>query len=570
MTMLQPAFHKLEARREQMFPTMGQADIDRLRRFGEPKFYKKGTRILRAGEIAPGLILVLSGKMEIIQGLGTGHREVIVTHAPGEFAGELAQLSSRPSLVDGEAVEDVQALVIPSARLRDLLVQEADLGERIMRALILRRVGLLQSGAAGPIIIGRATHPDVLRLQGFLTRNGVPHRAPDPDSDTCAKTLVERFNIDVLYLPIVLCPNGKLLRNPDETALARCLGLVGPIDSTKIYDVAIVGAGPAGLAVAVYAASEGLMAIVLDCRAFGGQAGASARIENYLGFPTGISGLALMARAYTQAQKFGAETVIPEEAHELGHELGNQSIENGGNYILKIGGDETLHTRAVVIASGARYRRLDVPNLGEFEGSSVHYWASPLEANLCRDQEVALVGAGNSAGQAAVYLASHAKKVWMLVRREGLEATMSRYLVERIKAQPNIELLTRCEVTALEGGQGKLEAIRWRRGADNAEATLRIHHLFLFIGADPNTDWLAQCDVTLDEKGFVRTGENSGEKRHPLETSRPGVFAIGDVRSGSVKRVAAAVGEGAQVVAALHAYLANTGSQDRPSAAKSA
>ncbi|HEY5226548.1 MAG TPA: NAD(P)/FAD-dependent oxidoreductase, partial [Methylovirgula sp.] len=410
-------------------------------------------------------------------------------------------------------------------------------------------------------------HPDVLRLQGFLTRNGVPHRALDPDSDTCAKTLVERFSIDVLYLPIVLCPNGKLLRNPDETALARCLGLVGPIDSTKIYDVAIVGAGPAGLAAAVYAASEGLTAIVLDCRAFGGQAGASARIENYLGFPTGISGLALMARAYNQAQKFGAETVIPEEAHALG----NETIENGGNYILKIGGDGTLHARAVVIASGARYRRLDVPNLGEFEGSSVHYWASPLEANLCRDEEVALVGAGNSAGQAAVYLASHVKKVWMLVRREGLEATMSRYLVERIKAQPNIELLTRCKVTALEGGQGKLEAIRWRGGADNVEATLRIHHLFLFIGADPNTDWLAQCDVALDAKGFARTGDSSGEKRHPLETSRPGVFAIGDVRAGSVKRVAAAVGEGAQVVAAIHAYLTrDTELRDQPSPAKSA
>ncbi len=552
--MLQPARRMLESRWEQMSPTMGQADIDRVRRFGEPKYYKKGERPLRAGEVAPGLILILSGKVEITQGFGTEQREVIVTHQAGKFAGELAQLSSRPSLVDGEAVEDVQALVIPSARLRDLLVQEADLGERIMRALILRRVGLLESGAAGPIIIGPANHSDVLRLQGFLARNGQPHRVLDSDSDSCAKTLIERFNIDVLYLPIVLCPNGKLLRNPTENELARCIGLVEPIDSTKIYDVAIVGAGPAGLAAAVYAASEGLEVIVLDCRAFGGQAGASARIENYLGFPTGISGLALMARAYTQAQKFGAETVIPEEAHELG----KGTIENGESYVLNVGDDETLHTRAVVLASGARYRRLDVPNLGEFEGSSVHYWASPIEANLCRDQEVALVGAGNSAGQAAVYLASHVKKVWMLVRREGLEATMSRYLIERIKAQPNIEVLTRSEVTALEGREGKLEAIRCRRGADNAETTLPIHHLFLFIGADPNTDWLAQCDVALDEKGFVRTGDSSGEKRHALETSRPGVFAIGDVRAGSVKRVAAAVGEGAQVVAAIHAYLAQS------------
>jgi thioredoxin reductase (NADPH) len=548
--MSQPAHRMIEARREQMFPAMGLADIDRLRRFGEPKFYKKGGRLLKTGEVAPGLILILSGKVEIAQGFGTDRREVIVTHQAGQFAGELAQLSSRPSLVDGEAVEDVHALVVPSARLRDLLVQEADLGERIMRALILRRVGLLESGAAGPIIIGRESHSDVLRLQGFLTRNGLPHRALDPDNDTCARTLIERFNVDIHYLPIVLCPNGKLLRNPSENELARCIGLVRSIDSTKTYDVAIVGAGPAGLAAAVYAASEGLEVIVLDCRAFGGQAGASARIENYLGFPTGISGMALMGRAYTQAQKFGVETVIPEEAHHLAEAT------SGRDYVLNVGDDETLHTRAVVLASGARYRRLDVPNLGEFEGSSVHYWASPIEAKLCRDQEVGLVGAGNSAGQAAVYLASQTKKVWMLVRRDGLEATMSRYLIERIKAQPNIEVLTRTGVTALEGREGSLEAIRWRRGADNAETTYPIHHLFLFIGAEPNTDWLSQCDVALDEKGFVRTGESVGEKCHSLETNRPGVFAIGDVRSGSVKRVAAAVGEGAQVVAAIHAYLA--------------
>ena len=262
-----------------------------------------------------------------------------------------------------------------------------------------------------------------------------------------------------------------------------------------------------------------------------------------------------MGRAYTQAQKFGVEMVIPEEAHQLD----KGTIENGRSYLLSVGDDETLQTRAVVLASGARYRRLDLPNLAEFEGSSVHYWASPIEAKLCSDQEVALVGAGNSAGQAAVYLASHAKKVWLLARRGGLEATMSRYLVERIKAQPNIEVLTQSEVTALEGQEGNLEAIRWRRGADNEETTYPINHLFLFIGAEPNTDWLAQSDVALDRKGFVRTGENLSEKRHPLETNRPGVFAIGDVRAGSVKRVAAAVGEGAQVVAAIHAYLAQRG-----------
>jgi thioredoxin reductase (NADPH) len=545
----------LGARRDQMFPTMAPADIERLHRFGESKFYKTGERIVKAGHVAPGLIVILSGKVEVTQGCGPEQRETIVTHLPGQFGGELAQLSARPSLVDAEAVEPVQALVIRSDRLRDLLVQEAELGERIMRALILRRVGLLESGASGPIVIGRASHVDVLRLQGFLARNGQPHRVLDSDTDSCAKTLIERFNVDVHHLPIVLCPNGKLLRNPSEKELARCIGLVRPIDATKIYDVAIVGAGPAGLAAAVYAASEGLEVIVLDCRAFGGQAGASSRIENYLGFPTGISGMALMARAYNQAQKFGVEMMIPDQAHQLGE----RAAESGKRYFLTVGDDETLQARAVVVASGARYRRLDVPNLAQFEGSSVHYWASPIEAKLCSGQEVALVGAGNSAGQAAVYLASHVKKVWLLVRRGSLEAAMSHYLVERIKAQPNIEVLTRSEVTALEGCDGNLETVRWRHCARNEETTRPISHLFLFIGADPNTDWLAQCDVALDEKGFVRTGEDHGENRHALETNRAGVFAIGDVRSGSVKRVAAAVGEGAQVVSALHAYLARSG-----------
>ncbi len=367
--------------------------------------------------------------------------------------------------------------------------------------------------------------------------------------------MIERFDVDAHHLPIVLCPNGKLLRNPSENELARCIGLLRPIDAKKVYDVAIVGAGPAGLAAAVYAASEGLEVIVLDCRAFGGQAGASSRIENYLGFPTGISGMALMARAYNQAQKFGVEMVIPDHAHQLSE----RTIENSKSYFLTVGNDESLRARAVVVASGARYRRLDVPNLAQFEGSSVHYWASSIEAKLCGGQEVALVGAGNSAAQAAVYLASHVKKVWLLVRRESLEETMSHYLVERIKAQPNIEVVTRCEVTALEGREGNLESLRWRHCSPNEETTRAISHLFLFIGAEPNTDWLARCDVALDEKGFVRTGEVGGEKRHALETNRSGVFAIGDVRSGSVKRVAAAVGEGAQVVSALHAYLARSG-----------
>ena len=556
--MSQSAHPPIWARHDQMFPTLDQEDIDRLRRFGELRSYGAGERIVTAGEVSPGLILVLSGKVEVAQNSPFDRREIIVTHGPGQFSGELAQLSARPSLVDAEAVGAVDALVIRSDRLRDLMVQEAEIGEHIMRALILRRVNLLESHTSGPIIVGHADHADVLRLQGFLARNGQPHRALDPDGDPCARTLIEHLHIDPHHLPIVLCPNGKLLRNPGERELARCIGLVRPIDATKIYDAAIVGAGPAGLAAAVYAASEGLSVIVLDCRAFGGQAGASSRIENYLGFPTGISGMALMARAYNQAQKFGAEMAIPDQANRVG----DCPDANGKRFQLSVGDDELVQARAVVVASGARYRRLAVANLAEFEGSSVHYWASPIEARLCGGQEVALVGAGNSAGQAAVYLARYVKKVWLLARGGSLNATMSHYLVERIKAQPSIEVLTEVEITALEGHDGNLEAVRWRNRVSGDEATRPVRHLFLFIGADPNTDWLAQCDVALDGKGFVRTGGDCGERHHALETSRTGVFAIGDVRSGSVKRVAAAVGEGAQVVAAVHAYLAQAGGND--------
>ncbi|WP_296744852.1 cyclic nucleotide-binding domain-containing thioredoxin-disulfide reductase [Mesorhizobium sp.] len=543
----------IASRRDQMFPILTDADIERMRRFGEARAYAASEHIVTAGTVSPGLIVILSGKVDITQAGGIGPREPIITYGPGNFVGELAQLSSRPSLVNAEANGPVEAIVIPSQRLRDLMVQEANLGERVMRALILRRVGLLESGISGPIIIGPPGNGDVLRLEGFLRRSGLPHRALDSNTDPCAKTLIERFHVDPHHLPIVLCPNGKLQHNPSENELARCVGLLRPIDADKVYDVAIVGAGPAGLAAAVYAASEGLSTIVLDCRAFGGQAGASSRIENYLGFPTGISGMALMARAYNQAQKFGVEMVIPDEAKLLG------SAGDGTRYRLDVGDGETVRTRTVVIASGARYRRLDIDNLAQFEGTSVHYWASPIEARLCRDQEVALVGAGNSAGQAAVYLASNVRKVTLLARRDSLDATMSRYLVERIEAQPNIEVLTETEIAALEGQEGNLEALRWRNRATGVETTRPIRHLFLFIGADPNTDWLANCEVALDAKGFVRTGPEVAPGHGLMETSRGGVFAIGDVRCGSTKRVAAAVGEGAQVVAALHAYLARNG-----------
>ena len=539
----------IDTRYDQMFPSLEAADLKRLRRFGELRSYADGEYLVRAGDTGIGMFVVISG--EVVISRHEGAHATIVTHGPGSFGGELAQLSGRPALVDAQAKGAVEAVMIPPQKLRNVLVEEAELGERIMRALILRRMGLIQEGVGGPVIIGPAGNGDVLRLEGFLARNGHPRQSLDSETDPDAKVLLERFSIEPRELPIVLCPGGQLLRNPSEGELARCIGIVGAIDPTKVYDAVIVGAGPAGLAAAVYAGSEGLSVLVLDCRSFGGQAGASARIENYLGFPTGISGLALMARAYNQAQKFGVETAIPNEVVTL--RCGSETAD--GRFSVILANDERVAARAVVIASGARYRRLDIANLAAFEGSSVHYWASPLEARLCAAQEVALVGAGNSAGQAAVYLASQAAKVWLIVRGRGLEASMSRYLIDRISSQPNIEVLTQTEVNGLEGEGGILETIRWRHLASKEETTRRIRHLFLFIGAEPNTDWLRPSGIALDEKGFVRTEGNV----RPLETNREGVFAIGDVRSGSTKRVAAAVGEGAQVVATLHAFLAQAG-----------
>jgi thioredoxin reductase (NADPH) len=539
------------SRHGQMFPTFDPAVIDRMRRFGQPISYGRGERIVSAGSLAPGLVLVLSGRISVTNPGPLDNARVIATHLPGQFMGELAQLSDRPSLVNAEAAELVEGVVIPPRRLRDLMVQEAELGERIMRALILRRVNLLESGRSGHVIIGRTGHPDVTRLQGFLTRNGQPHRLLDPDQVSCARVLIERFDIDEHHLPIVLCANGTLLRNPGENEIGRCIGLARPIDGEKLYDVAIVGAGPAGLAAAVYAASEGLSVINLDCRAFGGQAGASARIENYLGFPTGISGLALMARAANQAQKFGVEMAIPDQVHGLER----RNHESGGCYVLTVGEGEAVKSRSVVIATGVRYRRPRVEDLAVFEGSSVHYWASPIELRLCSGAEAVLVGAGNSAGQAAVYLSSQVKRLTILVRGPSLRTSMSSYLVDRIEAQPNIEVRTESELVRLHGGEGRLDGITWRCRGEQIQRA--VSHVFLFIGADPETEWLARCNLAVDDKGFILTGGACGESRHPLETNLPGVFAIGDVRSGSTKRVAAAVGEGAQVVAALHAYLSS-------------
>jgi thioredoxin reductase (NADPH) len=536
----------IDTRRAQAYPTLGAGDVDRLRAFGAVRRYASGERIVTHGEVNHGLTVVLSGAVDILVP-GGGEPQVIVQHQAGSFMGELAQLTGRPALVDAVAVGEVEAIIIPPEQLRSVLIAEADLGERIMRALILRRIGLLESGIGGPIIVAPDNDPDARRIENFLIRNGHPLRRLITCRDPEAQALVERFDIPTADLPIVLCPDGSLLRNPTDGLLASCLGLVNPIDPDKLYDLAVVGAGPAGLAAAVYAASEGLSVLVLDCRSFGGQAGASARIENYLGFPTGISGIALMARAHSQARKFGAEMAIPDEAASL-------ATHPGGGYAIALANAEQARARTVVIAAGARYRRLGLVNMAQYEAASVHYWASPLEARLCAGQEVALIGGGNSAGQAAVYLASQVAKVTILVRGAGLQATMSRYLVDRIMATPNIEVAPYTEIVALEGEAGVLRAIRWRDLRTGVENDAPLHHLFLFIGAEPNSDWLSGSGVDLEMHGFVATGADVGAL-HPLETSLPGVFAIGDIRAGSVKRVAAAVGEGAQAVAAVHAFL---------------
>src|SRR6202035_2989332 len=440
-----------------------------------------------------------------------------------------------------------EALLIPSKNLRALMIEEPELGERIMRALILRRVALVEAGAGGPVLIGPESPPDVIRLQGFLARNAYPHQLLDPTQDRDAAELVKQYAPSSADLPLAVCPKGSILKNPSETELARELGMVPMDERERTYDVAVVGAGPAGLSTAVYAASEGLSVIVFDARAFGGQAGASARIENYLGFPAGISGQALTGRAYVQAQKFGARVMIPSEVLRLDP--------MATPLRLHLSDGRRVKASTVVVATGARYRRLNVPNLGDFEGRGVWYWASPIEARLCRNEEIVLVGGGNSAGQAAALLRNFAAKIWMLVRGPSLADSMSQYLIDRIRAIDNIEVLTHTEIVALYGSREKqLERVRWLNNVTGEETEKPIRHVFLFIGADPATSWLRGGGVALAPKNFVLPGSdvpsdarrsNNGSGRPlSLETSIPGVFAAGDARSGSVKQVGAAIGEG--------------------------
>ena len=548
----------IDPRDEHVFPKLTPQEIDRLRRFGEVRRYAPGDALFVTGDVAPGMYVLIKGSVRVTRRDPLGHAAPIVEQGPGEFVAEVGQLSGQPAFVDVHAIGDVEALLIPPQNLRALMIEEAELGERIMHALILRRVVVIEAGAGGPVLIGPESSPNVIRLQGFLARNAYPHQLLDPEKDEDAARLVQQYAPNPSDLPLAVCPKGTILKNPSEAELARALGMV-PIDERdQTYDVAVVGAGPAGLSTAVYAASEGLSVIVLDARAFGGQAGASARIENYLGFPAGVSGQALTGRAYVQAQKFGARMVIPAEA--IRPDLTEVPL------ALRLDDGRRVKAQTVVVATGARYRRLNIPNLTDFEGRGIWYWASPIEARLCRDEEIVLVGGGNSAGQAAVFLRNFAKKIWMLVRGPSLAESMSQYLIDRICAIDNIEVLTRTEIIALYGSREKqLERVRWRNNVTGEEAEKPIRHIFLFIGAEPATAWLRDSGVALDTKNFILTGSdvapdarrsNNGSGRPlSLETSVRNVFACGDVRSGSVKRVGAAIGEGAVVGAELHAAL---------------
>lgn len=542
------------ARDHQMYPAFTAPQIAVARRFasGPEQRFAPGAVLYEIGAVGAPAWLVIAGTIEVVRRDGLSGEAPITVHHAGQFSGEVSQLDGRPAIAAGRAGPDgCTALPFDAAHLRALVIGSAELGETIMRALILRRVNLIAEGGSGTILIGVPDSREILDLQGFLNRAGLPNLVLDVREDEEGRALVARTGVQPEELPLVVCPAGPVLKRPTVEELAGCLGIVPSIDPERLYDVAIVGAGPAGLAAAVYAASEGLSVVVLDARATGGQAGASARIENYLGFPTGISGQALAGRAFNQALKFGAEIAIPVAVEGLDCA--------GGKLALACAGDRRVKARAVVIASGARYRRPDVPGLSTFEGAGISYWVSAAEARLCGGEEVALVGGGNSAGQAIVYLAPHVNRLHVVVRRP-LAETMSRYLIDRIGALPNVELHVGSEIASLEGDRTTgLTAATFRDRSDGTLHRRELRHLFLFIGANPNAAWAAAC-VKTDGKGFIITGAGS----RALETSTPGVFAIGDVRAGSTKRVAAAVGEGAAVVAQIHAMFAEQAGEETP------
>jgi thioredoxin reductase (NADPH) len=534
-----------DAREAQTFPRFSAEMMDRVADYGVEEAIPAGTALFSRGERSVDFFVVLDGAIEIFDQDRHHAPHVFVTLGACQFTGELDLFNDREVFVSGRAGADSRVIRIRRADFRRLVTGEPDIGEIVMRAFVLRRVGLIRHSAGGTVLIGQAHAADTLRLERFLTRNGYPHKLLDTETDPDAGGFLDCFSLTPDQLPVVIALGERVLRNPSNSALADALGLVETMDPGQVWDVAIVGAGPAGLASAVYAASEGLATIVIEGMAPGGQAGTSSKIENYLGFPTGISGQALAGRAQIQAQKFGARMEISRYATALDC--------SGQPFRLTLDDGQVVQARAVVIATGARYRKLDIADYDKFEGQGIHYAATAMEAQLCAGEEAIVVGGGNSAGQAAMFLSRHAAHVHILVRAQGLAATMSDYLVQRIDRSPRITLHGGTEITAL-GGDDRLRHVTLADGGGSE--TRDVGNVFVMIGAEPNTAWLNGC-LELDPQGFVRTGiaPDDTPLPSPYMTSRPGIFAVGDVRSGSVKRVAASVGEGSVVVSAIHGFL---------------
>jgi len=541
---------------DRLFPTLTPAQIDRVAAHGHRRPVARGEVLIESGDKIVPFFVIVSGEVQIVRP-SPSVATVIVTHRAGQFSGEGNMLTGRRALIEARVTEPGEVIELDRAQLLTLIQTDSELSEILMRAFILRRVELIARHVSDVVLVGSAHCAGTLRVKEFLTRNGHPYAYLDLDRDSDAQQLLDRFRVVAADVPVLICRGDAVLRNPSNERIAECLGFNDAIDRTQARDLVIVGAGPAGLAAAVYGASEGLDVLVLETNLPGGQAGSSSRIENYLGFPTGISGQELTARAYAQAQKFGAEIMIANGAAQLACD--------GQPYAVQI--DEGAHVpaRAVIIASGAEYRKPAIANLSQFEGAGVYYAATPVEAQLCGGEEVVIVGGGNSAGQAAAFLAQTTKRVHLLVRAAGLSDTMSRYLVRRLEDNPAIELHTRTEIVSLEGGR-QLERVRWRDNRTQAIETHDIRHVFVMAGAVPNTAWLNRA-VALDDKGFIKTGPDLSEEElaaagwplarvpYLLETSRPGVFAVGDVRGGNIKRVASAVGEGSIAISFVHQVL---------------
>jgi thioredoxin reductase (NADPH) len=543
----------------QTFPVLSSAHIDRIRPLGRLRKVQRGEILFEPGDTAVPFFVLLSGSMEIVYLSLDGERP-IVTHRPGHFTGEMTMISGQRCLVRGRVIEPGEFLEIRNDALRSLVVKDAEVGEILLRAFILRRLELINRSYGDLIVLGSRHSAQTLQLREFLTQNGYPHKYVDLDSDSTSQELLDRFAVKPSEVPVVICHGGNVLRNPSIQKLATCLGFNGSFDGAQVRDLIIIGAGPAGLAAAVYAASEGLNVLMIETSAPGGQAGSSSKIENYLGFPTGVAGRELALRATTQAQKFGANMMIARSVERL-------DCERQPYHVVLNGGD-SIPARTIVIATGAQYNKPRLPDLEKFEGNGIYYAASYIESQFCNGEDVAVVGGGNSAGQAAVFLSQTAGKVYLLVRSGELRSTMSRYLIQRLIENPQIELNFNTEIVSLEGGD-HLERVTWRDKQTGEISRHSIQHVFIMTGASPRTEWLQGC-LALDDKGFILTGRDldrtNGPTQSPLwpleripqmlESSLPGVFAVGDVRAGSVKRVASAVGEGAIVIHMVHRTLA--------------